>query len=172
MEYFIRVQDGIILPDKLLTLAEDYPWQNNSKKHKNKFGKKHSWMFYLLRNISSGDLLKKVCKNTFLHTLKKHWNILKVQLNGKHLMPGTLLQAKAAGSFICLNSQDIGKSECIMNLRNNTHRINILKCGKRMVLHVMKYFHNPGHKFNEHAKFTNQEYFQALFPSTFSSKRS
>ena len=129
-------------------------------------------MFHLLRNVSSGNLLKKVCKNTFLHTLKKNWNILKVQLSRKHLMPGTLLQAKAAGSFICLNSQDIGKSECIMNLRNNTHRINILKCGKRNVLHVMKYFHNPGHKFNEYVKFTNQENFQALFPRTFSSKRS
>ena len=52
---------------------------------------------------------------------------------------------------LCKNSQHIGKSEYSMNVRTNTHRNDRSRAyGPPWD----KYFQKPGHKFNEHAKFT------------------
>ena len=51
---------------------------------------------------------------------------------------------------LCTNSQYTSKSEYSMNLRINTHRNDMWRARRPP---CDKYFQNPEHKFNEHAKF-------------------
>ena len=55
---------------------------------------------------------------------------------------------------LCTNSQYIGKSEYIMNLRTNVHKNDVWRTDGSP---CDKHFQNLGHKFNEHAKFTITE---------------
>ena len=74
-EYFMQVRDGIILPDKLLTLASQWLDNNSSlRKSISECFIFHPFTSHILFNgkieiFPQGLFLKKVCKGIFCHTL-------------------------------------------------------------------------------------------------------